>query len=152
MAMNFEAPQGLLDFLKLREGWRTNVYLDSVGKPTVGMGHLLTDSENGEYHVGATVPDDILNRWTASDVQQAYNAALNQTEHLGLDSQDFANALASVNFQLGTSWFSKFPKTWSLMRSKQWQAAANEIKQSLWYKQTPVRVEDFILALEKLTN
>jgi GH24 family phage-related lysozyme (muramidase) len=31
----------LLALLKDREAYRLDVYLDSVGKPTVGLGHLV---------------------------------------------------------------------------------------------------------------
>lgn len=54
------APQSLIDHLRLREGWRTKVYLDSLGKPTVGMGHLLTGKDINKYSVGVTIADNIL--------------------------------------------------------------------------------------------
>lgn len=147
--MTFDVPIEVLNLLKLREGWKTEVYLDTLDKPTVGMGHLLSEEESEAYPVGSTVPDDILERWASNDAQGAYNAASNQCRHLRVSGQEFVNALASVNFQLGTSWYLKFPKTWALMNTGQWAAAAKGIKNSLWYKETPVRVTDFISAFPK---
>ncbi len=141
------APQELIDNLKFREEWRTKVYLDSLGKPTVGMGHLLTQGERSLYAVGNTVPDDVLNTWTQSDVQKAYDAAIDEAAQLGVTDQSFINALASVNFQLGTSWYLKFPNTWAMMVAGEWEQAAQAVELSLWYKQTPLRVEDFEIAL-----
>lgn len=142
--MSFEVPIEVLNLLKLREGWKTEVYLDTLDKPTVGMGHLLAEEESEAYPIGSTVPDDILERWASNDAQGAYNAAMNQARNLRVGNQNFVNALACVNFQLGRSWYAKFPKTWALMNTGQWTRAAEEIKSSLWYKETPVRVTDFI--------
>ena len=143
-------PQAVIDQLKLREGWRTDVYLDTLGKPTAGMGHLLTASENQQYSVGATVPDDVLNGWAQADTQTAYNAALRQASELNISDQNFINALASVNFQLGAGWNQEFKMTWADLQVGKWQQASAEAQDSAWYKQTPVRVQDFqqaILAL-----
>ena len=145
-------PQSLIDHLKLREGWKTQVYLDTLQKPTAGMGHLLTAVENAQYSVGDTVPDDVLNAWTTADLQSAYNAALHQAGQLNIDDQDFVNALASVCFQMGTAWNTKFPNTWKLMMAGEWEQAAQAVQQSLWYKQTPVRVQDFQAALRSRIN
>lgn len=37
--------QAGIELLKREEGWRSSMYLDSVGKPTIGYGHLLTATE-----------------------------------------------------------------------------------------------------------
>ncbi len=142
-----DVPQALIDHLKLREGWRTKVYLDSLKKPTAGMGHLLSAAENAQYKVGDTIPDGVLNAWAFADVQKAYADALSEAAQLDVSDQDFVNALASVAFQLGTGWTTKFPNTWAMMKAGKWEAAAEAVQQSLWFKQTPVRVEDFESAL-----
>jgi GH24 family phage-related lysozyme (muramidase) len=140
-------PPEFLEHLKLREGWRTKVYLDSRGLPTVGLGHLLTASQNKQYAVGASVPVEQLNTWATQDAKKAYDAATSQAGTLGVSSAGFINALASVNFQLGTGWNTKFKKTWSYMVSGQWEKAALEAQDSAWFAQTPVRVRDFQDAL-----
>ena len=37
--------QKLYDHIKLREGYKSVVYLDTLGKPTGGIGHLLSSEE-----------------------------------------------------------------------------------------------------------
>lgn len=145
-------PQAVIDHLKLREGWRTDVYLDSLGKPTAGMGHLLSAVEKNRYPVGSQVPLPILEGWAQSDSLKAYQAAQSQAAMLGVASQDFINALTSVNFQLGTAWNKTFPTTWKLMLAHDWAKAADAVKQSKWFKQTPVRVTDFQAAMMALVN
>ena len=77
---------------------------------------------------------------------------------MGKIDEDFKIALISVNYQLGTSWHNKFPATWSCLKNKQYDAAIQEIlykdppdkEPSSWKEQTPVRVEDFVEAIELL--
>ena len=44
-----------LQHLEHREGNVDYVYLDTLGKPTCGVGHLLTQEECRQYNVGDTV-------------------------------------------------------------------------------------------------
>ncbi len=145
-------PAEFIAHLKVREGWRTKVYLDSRGLPTVGLGHLLTSSQKETYPVGTTVPDNILNGWASQDAKKAYDAASAQASTLGVASEGFIIALASVNFQLGTAWNTKFKKTWTYMTQGEWEKAALECQDSAWYAQTPVRVQDFQAALRALAG
>jgi GH24 family phage-related lysozyme (muramidase) len=145
-------PAEFMEHLKLREGWRTKVYLDSRGLPTVGLGHLLSSAEKQKYPVGTSVPENLLNSWATHDAKKAYDAASDQAGTLGVASQSFKNALASVNFQLGTAWNTKFKKTWGYMTKGEWEKAALECQDSAWYAQTPVRVQDFQAALRALAG
>ena len=47
--------QKLYEHIKLREGYKNVVYLDTLGKPTGGIGHLLSKEECEKYKV-----DDVL--------------------------------------------------------------------------------------------
>lgn len=145
-------PAEFLTHLKLREGWRTKVYLDSRGLPTVGLGHLLTSSEKQKYPVGTSVDESLLNTWATHDAKKAYDAATDQAATLGVSSSSFTIALASVNFQMGTGWNTKFKKTWSYMTKGEWEKAALECQDSAWFAQTPVRVQDFQAALRALAG
>ena len=52
-------------------------------------------------------------------------------------------------FVIGTTGFSKFKKTLELINNKQYTEASEEIKNSLWYRQVPQRVE---MLSQKLQN
>jgi len=136
-------PQPIIDLLKLREGFRSDVYLDTVGKPTAGMGHLLSSEELAQYPVGTVVPDDVLNEWIQDDTVACYVAGMSQARQIGSSDSRLINALSCVSFQLGAYWYNKFPHCWNALKAHNWQQAANEAQDSEWYKQTPVRVEDF---------
>ena len=141
-----------LSHLKSREGSRNKVYLDSLGKPTVGIGHLLTNEERKKYEVGDIVPQNILDNWLEQDSNKAWEAALTQAKELGINDIKFIESLASVNFQLGINWFKEHKKTWSYLKQKDYSNAADEAANSTWFKQTPVRVKDFQKAILQLIN
>ena len=101
-------PREFKEHLKHREGYRDEVYLDTLGKPTCGVGHLLTEQECRQYDVGERVPQHVIDRWLEQDTEVAWQAALMQSQDLGIDSFEFTVALGSVNFQLGTRWMNSF--------------------------------------------
>ena len=148
--INIEPTESFLKDVEDREDFRNKVYLDSLGIPTVGFGHKLVGEEKIKYKVGDRVPDNILNEWLVKDSKTAWLGALKQSEDLGIEDLDFIDSLASVNYQLGTSWFKIHKKTWKFLQNKEYAEAAVEAADSDWFKQTPTRVEDFQAAIRNL--
>jgi lysozyme len=140
----------LLALLKDREGYRLDVYLDSEGLPTVGIGHLVVSAD--KLKVGDTIDDARATAFFKKDSADAVSAAKSQASKAGINDGDFIVYLASVNFQLGTDWYKEHKKTWALIMEGQYSAAAAEVKKSRWNSQTPVRTKDFIGALLKLKD
>ena len=147
-----------LEHLELREGNEECVYLDTLGKPTCGVGHLLTERERKFYQVGDEVSEEQRNSWLEQDAAKAWEAAAQQIQDLDIEDTDFIVALGSVNFQLGTRWMNKFPSAYRALGNKDYAEAIRQVStgsgkdgQSKWKEQTPVRVEDFVLAIDKLT-
>jgi GH24 family phage-related lysozyme (muramidase) len=148
----------LYEHMKLREGYKNEVYLDTLDKPTCGIGHLLTASEREDFPVGTEVDDYKIKEWYMEDITKALEAARDQAKLLSTSDDSFIIALTSVNYQLGTSWNRKFPTAWKCLCHKEYDKAIDEIvyadkkevRYSRWYKQTPVRVEDFVKAINKL--
>ena len=105
------SPQGL-QLLEQWEGFELEVYNDSAGLPTIGVGHLLTKSElssgkitiNGvsvKYSDGLTQQQvtDLL----AQDVEPAA-AAVNNGVKVPLNQNQF-DALVSFTFNVGAAAF-----------------------------------------------
>lgn len=138
---------GLRENLKDREGFRDEVYLDSLGNPTFGYGELVKEDELDMFPEGAKVPRSIIdNRFNSSSLS-AWNSAVEQGDSIGGVSDELLTALGSVNYQLGPNWFSTHSNTWDLMRRGLFEEAARESEDSDWFKQTPNRVRDFQSAL-----
>jgi lysozyme len=101
-----------LELLEQWEGFKTTVYKDSAGLPTIGVGHLLTKSElssgkitiNGvpvSYENGLTEQQvtDLL----AQDVKPAA-AAVNKNVKVPLNQNQF-DVLVSFTFNVGVGAF-----------------------------------------------
>ena len=155
--MSSEYFKNFTEHLRLREGYREEVYLDTLDKPTCGTGHLLSPEENAQYAVGDTIDTAVLDRWLEEDSEKAWNAAAQQLQGLNIEKPEFIIALGSVNFQLGTQWMNKFPSAYKALQNKDYDEAIRQVStgsgkdgQSRWMEQTPVRVKDFIEAIDKL--
>ena len=155
--MSSEYFKNFTEHLRLREGYREEVYLDTLGKATCGTGHLLSPAENAQYAVGDTIDTAVLDRWLEEDSEKAWNAAAQQLQDLNIEKPEFIIALGSVNFQLGTQWMNKFPSAYKALQNKDYDEAIRQVStgsgkdgQSRWMEQTPVRVKDFIEAIDKL--
>lgn len=157
----FDIPKSSVDHLVNREGVVYSSYPDSEGKPTAGIGHLLTEEEQKKYPLGTDIPQSQVIAWFNADSKKAYNAARKQAKEMGQeDNTKFIDALVSVNFQLGTAWGKEFPTAYSKLVQGDYDYAIEEIKytskgsgvKSKWSNQTPDRVSDFVKAIKDLKN
>lgn len=130
-----------------KEGFRNDVYLDHLGKPTVGIGHLVVPADN--LRVGDRISNERVEALFNADIDRALNAAVEQASELRQLNVGFVEALTQVNFQLGIYWRAKFPKLWAALSRGDKQNAVREITTSLWHAQTPVRTNDFIKAIQE---
>jgi len=86
---------GGLDFIKQHEGFRSKVYKDSAGNPTIGYGHLIKPGEKSDKGITQEAATALL----AEDVGAAVDAVNN-----GLEvkvSQTQFDALVDFTFNLG---------------------------------------------------
>jgi GH24 family phage-related lysozyme (muramidase) len=138
----------LREMLKTEEGYRTDVYLDSLGIPTVGIGHKVLPSDG--LKVGDRIDDARAGELFANDGLKALNAAKSQASQAGISDPDFTRRLGSVNFQLGPDWTQRFQPTWAKIVAGDYQGAAENLGKSKWARQTPSRVKSFQDALMAL--
>jgi GH24 family phage-related lysozyme (muramidase) len=129
------------------EGLKFEVYLDSLGFPTVGIGHLVKPEDN--LKIGDKITINQINDFFKNDITWAINAAIEQSIEVGEFEKDFVIALTSVNFQLGENWPSKWPNTYAALKVGNLQKVIRNINRSLWKKQTPKRVAAFEAALKQ---
>lgn len=142
--------QRIIKHLKHREGVVYAVYKDSLGFLTAGVGHLLTPEERTRFKFGDKVSKQQVNEWLEKDLNTSLEAAYKQAAETGVVNDDWLLALTSVNFQLGTGWTRKFFTTWPAIKRGDYSKAIENLRRSKWANQTPVRVNDFIKAIEKL--
>lgn len=131
-----------IDLIKRREGLVLKWYKDTLGKWTGGYGHLRKPNEEN-----IVITQAIADAWLQEDIGVARKSALAECEQLPFYTKELLDTLVSVNYQLGTEWEKKFTTTFGLMKQGRFGEAAVAAEDSLWAKQTPVRVRDFQKAL-----
>ena len=135
--MNLER---LMESVKKHEGYRNKVYLDTLGKRTVGVGHLCVEDfweDDKEYEERFLM--DIL----AEDLQNAIKGARELKEEYDCtDIDEIAQEIiVEMVFQLGKTGVSKFKNMWKALSEKNYIGASYEMLDSRWAKQTPNRAK-----------
>ena len=135
--MNLER---LMESVKKHEGYRNKVYLDTLGKRTVGVGHLCVEDfweDDKEYE------EKFLMEILADDLQNAIKGARElKEEHSCTDIVEIAQEiLVEMVFQLGKNGVSKFRNMWKALAEKNYIGASFEMLDSKWAKQTPNRAK-----------
>ena len=138
-----QVPQYILDSLIAEEGNKDYVYTDSQGNLTAGVGHKLVGAELDQYQDGDKILPGDSTQWFEDDASRAYEAALKQAEALGYgtDNEKFIERLTHTNFQLGENWWNEdvnpraLKKTWTALKSRDFDSAAKEAIDSEWFLQ-----------------
>ena len=135
--MNLER---LMESVKKHEGYRNKVYLDTLGKRTVGVGHLCVEDfweDDKEYE------EKFLMEILADDLQNAIKGARElKEEHSCTDIDEIAQEILDEKvFQLGKNGVSKFRNMWKALAEKNYIGASFEMLDSKWAKQTPNRAK-----------
>ena len=132
--------------IKKNEGFRNKPYLDSLGHPTIGYGHLITNKEKKTFK--GKFSKKFLLKLFDKDFKKAltdYKKNFNHKKH----SKNTKEVLVEMIFQLGIKKQKKFVKMNKHIQNNDMFLAALEMKNSLWYKQTPKRVDGLIRLLLK---
>jgi lysozyme len=135
--MNLER---LLESVKKHEGYRNKVYLDTLGKRTVGVGHLCVEDfweDDKEYE------ESFLMEILEKDLQEAIRGAKElMDEHGCADIDERAEEiLIEMVFQLGRTGVKKFRNMWKALSEHNYIGASFEMLDSRWAKQTPNRAK-----------
>ena len=135
------------------EGCKYEIYLDHLGLPTMGIGHLIT-KDDPEYglSVGTVVEQ---NR-----VQAAFNLditiTLEDCQRLYKDFNDLPEEvqliIANMMFNLGYPRLSKFKGMKANVDARDWPGAADEMVDSKWYTQVPNRARRLVDRMRSCDN
>lgn len=143
----------LLLQLKRDEGVIYEIYEDSLGFKTFGIGHKITifDPEYGKP-VGTQISPDRVKEVFLKDVGIAIDDCRSiYGEAFKTWPSEVKEVLINMAFNLGRTRLSKFIKMHTALDSEDWKKAAEEGRDSLWYTQVPNRAERLMSRLEKVT-
>tara|TARA_B100000519_G_C14143076_1_gene390809 strand:+ start:110 stop:550 length:441 start_codon:yes stop_codon:yes gene_type:complete len=145
-----------MDIEKLREeieydeGSVNEIYLDHLGLATFGIGHLVR-KEDPEYgwEVGTPVDADRCVEAFNTDIE----TVLSDCKLLYSDFEDLPEEaqriIANMMFNMGRPRLSKFKGMKRGVDARDWNAAADEMVDSRWYRQVTNRADRLV---ERMRN
>ena len=132
----------LREELKEDEGCKYEIYLDHLGLPTHGIGHLITEwDEEYEKKVGTEVSEDRVNNCFAKDVETVLEDCKVLYSNFDELPEEVQLILANMMFNMGRTRLSKFKKLKLAVDDEDWMEASIQMEDSKWYKQVPNRAE-----------
>ncbi|QDP50984.1 MAG: putative endolysin [Prokaryotic dsDNA virus sp.] len=135
------------------EGCKLEIYLDHLGLPTFGIGHLVRedDPEHGQA-VGTPVSDERVRQVFALDIA----STLDECQVLYPDFNDLPEEcqliIANMMFNMGRPRLSKFKGMKAGVDSKDWNRAADEMVDSRWHDQVPNRAKRLVKRMRALSD
>lgn len=124
--------------IKEHEGFRDTVYYDHLGNATVGWGHLVTSEDN--FTSGVTYPEEVLEQVFEKDFAKAKEGADELCRDLSIN-YIARGVIIEMCFQLGKTGVSKFKKMFAALQTEDYTTASEEMLDSKWFEQTPVRAK-----------
>ena len=143
----------LREQLKIDEGCVYEIYNDHLGFATFGIGHLVreSDPEHGSP-VGTKVGEDRVASAFNSDIETVVsdcNRLYPEFENLPEEAQQI---IANMMFNLGRPRLSKFAGMKRGVDARDWDAAADEMVDSRWYRQVGARAERLVNRMREIES
>ena len=142
----------LYEEIKADEGEVLEVYLDHLGYPTIGIGHLVRaqDAEHGQP-AGTAITAERSRELFDTDIE----CAIADCEQLYGQWNNFPDEvkyiMVNMAFNLGATRLNKFHNMRNMLSQHRWADAAAEGRDSLWYRQVTNRAERLMTRLENVT-
>jgi lysozyme len=143
----------LREILEREEGVKHEVYLDHLGYPTCGVGHLIIsgDDEHG-CEVGTPVGEERVAALFKADLKIVEDDCWQLFDHYEYLPHNIQLVCAAMAFQLGRSRLSGFKKFRAAISAGHWSDAIFEMIDSKWYRQTTARVERMITLVREVVE
>lgn len=119
----------LIDDIKENEGFRGNVYKDTLGFDTIGYGIKLPITKKEAI----TLLKHRLNKKKAKLIKAR--------PHIAILPEEIQNVLFEMAYQLGVGGILKFKKMFEALEEEDHLEASYEMLDSKWAKQTPNRAK-----------
>ena len=143
----------LREELKTDEGCKYEVYLDHLGLPTFGIGHLITDKDP-EHQMGMGTPVDEIrvNEAFEQDIRITLGECKKLFEDWDSLPEEVRLILANMMFNMGRPRLSGFKKLNAAIKDRNWSEAAIQMEDSRWHKQVTNRANRLIERMNKVTD
>lgn len=154
-----DAPEPLREqaIIKKDEGVRRNKEGSHISYKdrkviTGGIGHQLTKEEMKQYPLGTAIPQDVVDAWFKTDMDEA-NTQITELleEHSVHVPDEVFDILTNMVFTLGKAGLNEFDDLWSAVEIGDWKAVSAAMKDSDWAGQVgnrAVRLIDRMAAVQ----
>jgi len=130
----------LREELKEDEGCKNEIYLDHLGLPTFGIGHLVTEwDQEYEKEVGTEVSEDRVNNCFQVDIWGTINDCKVLYSNFDELPEEVQLILANMMFNLGRPRLTNFVRMREAVNKGDWQEAKIQMLDSKWANQVPNR-------------
>jgi len=131
-------------FIEASEGKRLSVYVDPTGNKTIGIGHKLKNGENYK-----NINETICNELFAVDLEIAKRIAMKTFPSFDKQPKEVKLILVSLSYNMGAVGINKFVKFKQAIHLRNYKQAANELKDSKWFRQVGNRGTKYTAILSK---
>ena len=140
----------LREELELDEGCKYEIYLDHLGYPTFGIGHLVTDNDpESGWEVGTSIDADRVYEAFEQDIEGVLFDCSKLYSDFGDLPEEAQRVIANMMFNMGLTRLSKFKGMKRGVDSRNWNQAADEMVDSRWYRQVTNRANRLV---ERMRN
>ena len=140
----------LYEQTKLNEGEFEEVYKDTKGNPTIGIGFNLNDPDNQKFLRERNVDPELLisdqYKLAPHSIRNLYNFSMKKAikDAQTYDPDLFKTTCSTesnidMSFNLGLTKLNKFVEMKKALQRNDYNAAADEMVDSNWYKQVKTR-------------
>ena len=138
--------------LEIDEGVKYEVYNDHLGYATFGVGHLVLESDP-EYGdpIGAPVSESRVIEAFEQDCENVLRDCNILYEDFGDLPEEAQQVIANMMFNMGRPRLSKFKGMKRGVDSRDWNAAADEMVDSAWYRQVTNRANRLVERIRALS-
>ena len=141
----------LKEEIKEDEGYKNEIYLDHLSLKTLGVGHLIKETDpEYDLEVGTHIEDERVNELFEQDI----NVTIDECRKLYYDfdklPEEAQHIIANMMFNMGRPRLSRFHKMKRAVENREWKEASNEMKDSKWYRQVTNRADRLCNRMENI--
>ena len=139
--------------IKRDEGVKYEVYLDHLGLPTCGIGHLIKedDPEHG-LEVGTEIGEERVNELFAKDLETTIDECKKLYYDFDVLPVKAQHIIANMMFNMGRPRLSRFHKMKRAVDNREWEEAATQMLDSRWANQVPNRANRLIEEMKSIST
>ena len=138
--------------LELDEGVKYEIYNDHLGYATFGVGHLVleSDPEHGS-ELGTSISESRVIEAFEQDCENVLRDCNILYENFDDLPEEVQQIVANMMFNMGRPRLSKFKGMKRGVDAEDWNAAADEMVDSAWYRQVTNRAERLVTRMRNIT-